>query len=507
MTNIFNRELVIDKISIEKIITSYSQGNFAIPEFQRDYVWQTSKAAKLLDSPWNRFPIGAILTWSSEDPVQSRVRQRVSSPTQWIIDGQQRTRTLVKIYNGEIQMLFDLKETKFLLENAATKKAGNPWQIPIVDIWGPRFTTILKHVEDFAANTKQQKEFEERLYSCRKLLDIEVAKIHLSGHGLDEAIQAFQRINTHGMRLKSTDIEVAELTVQHSGFVKNHVQPYLDKLKNRGWERVYLSQLFLACEGIAEAGKRGDHRKRLHHLSKSELIRAWHILEEGVEEAIEFLDDELGIKSSSLFPTGAMLMPIAILFSKATKFRPKAKEIISWMIMASITKRYTGSAIDKMDKDINACFSVNPMNALMRNIKKTSGRSKIAPSHQNFNGALHDRYAMFLTYLACRASGMKDLFDGRQVSTSTSEWHHIIPRASIHKSKRRQLDNSANISFIIGKTNRAISNSKAVDYLSEIDSKLLETQCIPLDTELWDDPNEFMKNRALLLVKSIKTYL
>ncbi|MFV3407526.1 GmrSD restriction endonuclease domain-containing protein [Bdellovibrio bacteriovorus] len=500
------RNVTFHTIRIEDIIEGVKAGTLAIPEFQRDYVWQKNKAPKLLDSLLNQFPIGAILTWSTDDNVESRIRTRVKSPTKWIIDGQQRTSTLVKIMDGDIHLLFDVENESFLLENAATKKAMNPFHVPVSDIWGPRYTKILKEIGDLTQIESKARQFEDRVASCRNLLYKELPQIHLEGHGIDDAIQAFQRINTQGMRLKSTDIEVAELTKRHAGFVKNSVQPYLNKLKSRGWDRVYLSQLFMACEGIAEDSVKSDQRKRLHDLSKSQLERSWNILTKGVDDAIEFLNDELGIKDSGIFPSGSMLMPLAILMSKPIKLRPDAQDLVRWMIAASITRRYSGSSSEKLDKDIQSCFSSNPIRSLVRNAQKDSGRSSLRANPQNFSGALHDRYGMFLTYLACRSSGMKDLFDKRQVSSSTAEWHHVIPRASIALKHRRELDVPANIAFILGPTNRSISNSKAESYLENIDDALLKSQCIPTDRRIWSSHKEFIKKRGLLLAKAINEY-
>lgn len=507
LSEISHRRVSIRSITIGNLIKLYRDGILAIPEFQRDYVWKPSKAPKLLDSLWNRFPIGSLLTWSTNDDVQSRVRTRVTSPTQWIIDGQQRTRTLVKIMDCEIPVLFDLKREHFLLENAATRNSQEPTLIPVSDIWGRNLMELTRRIDGAARNSKEEKLFEQRLQACRDLLNLEIPQIHLEGHTIGDAIQAFQRINTQGIRLKSTDIEIAQLTVRHSGFVKNAVQPYIDTLKTRGWERVYLSQIFLACESIAERGRRGDQRKRLHDLDKSELNAAWKQLTKGLDEAIELLDDELGIKDMSIFPSGALLMPLAVLLSGAFRSRPKTRDMVGWMVAASITKRYSGSPQQKLDRDLAACFESNPIKALHRNNKKDAGRAQVTANQRNFESALHDRYAMFLTYLACRLSGMRDLFDGRRVSSSSVEWHHIIPRASIRPDKRRVLDNSANIAFIIAPTNRNISNSKAEDYLSKTDPEFLDSQCIPLGPELWRDPKRFMRKRAQIMAKVIKEYL
>jgi hypothetical protein len=506
MGNFGRKKLEILDVTLEEIIEKYGSGHLAIPEFQRDYVWRPSKAPKLLDSLLNQFPIGAMLTWSTDDDVHSRVKSAVHSPTQWIIDGQQRTRTLVKIMDGEIPLLFDLKEVTFLLENAATKKEQNSSKVPVADIWGSGYTRILKGLEEISKNQAELRLFEERLQRVRELLKFQIPKIHLSGHTLDEAIDAFRRINTQGMRLKATDIEVARLTVKHSGFVKNEIQPYLDSLKRRGWERVYLSQLFVTCEGVAEGGQRSsDYRKRLHDLTKSELREAWKKLTRGIDEAIVLLRDELGINNMAIFPSGNMLMPLAVLLIQ--KNRPVTKELIKWMIRVSITKRYSSSVMERLDEDIRLCYSQNPILALNKANRKRAKRAKIIPNANNFNAPLHDRYAMFLTYLACKLNGMRDLFSGQIVSSTSAEKHHIIPRASVSSSRRRSLDNSANIAFIIGPTNKKISKTEAKVYLKDISLALKTSQCIPSDEKLYEIPDKMISVRAKILSDIVQRYL
>ena len=208
-----------------------------------------------------------------------------------------------------------------------------------------------------------------------------------------------------------------------------------------------------------------------------------------------------------IFPTGALLMPAAVLLSGAVKKPPRGKEILNWMIWASLTRRYSGSAQEKLDLDIASCFSDSPIRALKRNIQKTSSRSKITANERNFDSSLNDRYAMFLTYVACYFSSMRDLFDGRRVSSSSSQWHHVIPRGSLKPKFRRALDNASNVAFILGATNRKISCIDASEYLQKISPRILQSQCIPLDRTVWKDSKDFMRARARLLTKAIAQFL
>ncbi len=70
--------------TLSYIIESYNSGIFSIPIYQRGYVWDKEKRSKLIDSILKGYPIGTIIIWWNNGKG-------------YILDGQQRTRSLEKI--------------------------------------------------------------------------------------------------------------------------------------------------------------------------------------------------------------------------------------------------------------------------------------------------------------------------------------------------------------------------------------------------------------------------
>src|ERR1035441_10579025 len=90
-------------IKVKQLIEDYRAGRIVIPEFQRDYVWNKSKAPKLIDSLYQGFPISSLLLWLSSEDVKSRrvnPTPRLNSLMGWLIDGQQRAITLDRVDSG-----------------------------------------------------------------------------------------------------------------------------------------------------------------------------------------------------------------------------------------------------------------------------------------------------------------------------------------------------------------------------------------------------------------------
>ena len=54
----------------ESIVKSAHQGEFAVPEFQRGFVWTVAQVRELADSLTHNYPVGSILTWKSSTAIQ-----------------------------------------------------------------------------------------------------------------------------------------------------------------------------------------------------------------------------------------------------------------------------------------------------------------------------------------------------------------------------------------------------------------------------------------------------
>lgn len=53
------------------LIADIEQGNIKVPQFQRDFVWEISKSAKLIDSVVKGYPIGEFILWKTNEQLRS----------------------------------------------------------------------------------------------------------------------------------------------------------------------------------------------------------------------------------------------------------------------------------------------------------------------------------------------------------------------------------------------------------------------------------------------------
>jgi uncharacterized protein with ParB-like and HNH nuclease domain len=168
-------ELKQESVKIRQIVDRFSRGELSVPEFQRAYVWRPSKAAKLLDSLYRQYPISCLVAWESSSKVEPRDRQRFRSGTlRWILDGQQRIRTLQKTRDGDLEIVFHIDKQEFKRENAATRMDGR-W-IRIADIWNDDTYRELR-----STKTSSQEKYLDKV---RQILDYEVPLRHTTVRNL-----------------------------------------------------------------------------------------------------------------------------------------------------------------------------------------------------------------------------------------------------------------------------------------------------------------------------------
>ena len=111
-------------------------------------------------------------------------------------------------------------------------------------------------------------------------------------HSFKDAVNAFKRINTLGVRLKKEDIESADIAARHSGFIADEVTPFLNDLRQQGFNRLNIMHLFRACAFVAKPD--GRNRTPLHELERQEVLKAWKTTQRATEQAIGLVRSELG---------------------------------------------------------------------------------------------------------------------------------------------------------------------------------------------------------------------
>jgi hypothetical protein len=493
-------------VKIKQLIDDYRMGRIVIPEFQRDYVWKKSKAPQLIDSLYRGFPISSLLLWQSSE--ETRARRRDPRPTRaslmnWLIDGQQRVTTLARTLNGDegIEVVFNPREDKFRLANAATRNDRN-W-VRIAELWDDElYRQLRRNLDGSSAADKREAAFEK----VRRILEYEIPLVRMVDHTFRDAVLAFERINTLGVRLKKEDIESANVAARHSGFIADEVAPFLEKLRQQGFNRLNIMHLFRACAFVAKPD--GRNRTPLHELEKREVLSAWKDTQRATEQAIGIIRSELGLVNMDILWSGSLIVPIIALCATKSPRHRDSKGLVAWLALAALQHRYSGSSETALDQDLKACREDDAIGGLLKNLRED--RASLVADSNDFTGALADKSGLLALYIACMHRGILDFYSGAKVLMQQGvDRHHILPRAQFPERARATADNVANIAFIVGDVNKSIGQTGPEVYLKRIGPRVLKSQCIPVDERLWaiESAAEFWAARRELLADSFNEFL
>lgn len=128
--------------NVNAILGFIEAGQFVIPEIQRPFVWKRAQVRDLIDSLYNGYPTGYIITWKNPD-VKTK-DGTVANGKHVLIDGQQRITALMALIAGlevldedfnkdRVKIAFNPLATdsdkRFAVQDASHLKDKNGFQI------------------------------------------------------------------------------------------------------------------------------------------------------------------------------------------------------------------------------------------------------------------------------------------------------------------------------------------------------------------------------------------
>ena len=97
-TAMTGEKFTLMQYSVHAILGLIDAEDFVIPEIQRPFVWKRSQVRDLIDSLYNGYPTGYIITWKNPD-VKTKDGGKANGK-KVLIDGQQRVTALMAAISG-----------------------------------------------------------------------------------------------------------------------------------------------------------------------------------------------------------------------------------------------------------------------------------------------------------------------------------------------------------------------------------------------------------------------
>lgn len=417
-------QFVVNSTSVENIISSIKEGEIAIPEIQRPFVWDGTKVRDLLDSLYKGFPVGYIIVWKNPD---IKLKDgKVSSGKKILIDGQQRITAIQAAVVGQEIVDSTYKKKRIII-------AFNPIEevfevcTPIIEKdskWIPDISAVFDvgfDVWDFVNRyceengmTGKQSEINKTIMRLMSIKGISLGVTELSQTlTIDEVTDIFIRINSQGVVLSQADFAMSKISSddRYGGNETRKMIDYFchfmqrpadyemivandkefaktDALQKIKWvtkeqEDIYVPDytdvLRVSFTHVFHRGKIADLVNLLsgRNFETRENVESiaedsFHKLREGVEAFVNetnfkrylMIVQSTGIIDSSLVRSKNVLNFGYILYLtlKDRGMHPATIESIvrRWIVLSMLTGRYSGSAESAIDYDIKRFTEQDP---------------------------------------------------------------------------------------------------------------------------------------------------
>ena len=245
--NIKKGKMIVEKFnlmqySVHAILGLIDAEDFVIPEIQRPFVWKRSQVRDLIDSLYNGYPTGYIITWKNPD-VRTKDGGKANGK-KVLIDGQQRVTALMAAISGKevldndfnkerIKIAFNpLAEDntkRFAVQDASHLK-DKKWIPDIAVVFEREFDSFEFSIHYCEVNEGVKPNVVNKaITELRGINNRQIGVIELDASlEIDEVTEIFIRINSKGTALSQSDFVMSKMGADsvHNGNLIRKVVDY-----------------------------------------------------------------------------------------------------------------------------------------------------------------------------------------------------------------------------------------------------------------------------------------
>jgi hypothetical protein len=547
--------------SINKLISMYSEGTIAIPEIQRDFVWDSKRIKSLLDSVYKDYPSGAIILWRPAFKNRSEFEMLIRPerqhlykdklPKYLLLDGQQRLTALcsailpaeevVEAIGEEInlpKLFINIKKQSVQVRkdhNASSKDEVLINRVLSRETETSGLTSVLNEMNsrgDILSKHKNGlRNYKDRILEYQYPVQI------LEDHDYETVAEIFKLVNSQGKVLVAAELELATIVPHWKGFSK-HLRIFIREMKKAGFIidlpfclkcLAFVATDWPAIDYFSELVTSENDTKKLRI---PELETAWKKTKNAIKKLHKILDAKL-IDRYELITTRNALVPIVYALTRDRKNKLDESVLVKFLIYSMIGGHYAQRTEAVLRKDSDPLVHSKSIEIGFLKLYKRMVKQHLYSTtfdDKKFAGSILRSPYLLATYLSLRHMKAKDFNKSKDIPISEIEkyhWHHIFPvdymmndpevEKNYRKKKklerfelRERVNDIANITFISVIANEEIKKRAPREYLEKYcSSDNLKAHCIPKDPELWKPENydKFCKERRRLLARAMNSYM
>ena len=523
-----------DSKKYEELILEIGNGTIKIPKFQREFVWDINKTAKLLDSILKGYPVGTFILWETDERMNN-IRNigdldlpdtREGTKVQYVLDGQQRITSLYAAYKGA-----KITKTNYqdIFVNLNQDSSESDDQIITAErTEGKRISLyeVLKFDyskgKELEAREFTQEEVEKINRYHKAFETYQFSTIVLRKEDIDSAIEVFTRINTSGQTLTLFEIMSAKTYDEKQNFdMKVKWDKLIERLGDCGYEKISSSVILYLLSFILSETKECK-RETILRLDKQKIIDNWDSIISALEESIDYFRRAYLIPVSHLLPSDALLVSFAYFFyyNKNQPSPDQKKFLEEYFWCASLSSRYSGSYQSSLAQDIKRIDKI--LKGEYPEYKEIKAKIQLDSPQSLIDTEFRTGTSYCKAILCLLASKEpKDFKDNSKVLLDNSwlqranskNYHHFFPKKYLENISNNS-NSLVNITLVSDRLNkREIRTSSPSEYIREfekenenlneaLNSHFISRDNFGIDN---DDYEAFLEARATWICKELKS--
>ena len=499
---------------LKYLLDSIHNREVALPDFQRDFVWDPRATEELIESIFQNYPAGSLLRISNKSGFFFAPREVAGapalnnhSPSYLVLDGQQRLTSLYQALYGAGNHRYFLNLRKLLDGNdlddcvfylrmhraersyGTIEKQADELIFPLEVVFGHSngFEEWLDQVlERREEDEDTSKDLKRKLRSLRKTWIQNIEDYEFPVVTLDDETEAaavctiFETLNRTGVKLSVFDLLAARFWPEDVRLrdLWHEAKTQFPILEDFGVDPYYILQaIAIFTAKAAPSCKRSD----VLNMEVQQIQKGWKPVVRGVVDMLQMLRDDCGIVLPNWLPYNTILIPAGAAFAKykdasgpqVGAIRDKMKR---WFWCSVFGQAYESAPNSQAVKDFSELGSWFDGNAEPDSVSNFSFEPDCLRETTPRQRAL---------YRGCIAlilrSEARDFHSGKRITASMVlekkiDDHHVFPQGYLADSEEEVTatlrDCVLNRTLVDKETNIRIGKKAPEIYLNEIESEL-----------------------------------
>ena len=251
---------VPNSMQVGSLLGAINNGDIAIPEIQRPFVWRKTQVRDLLDSLYKGYPTGYLIIWKSHDVKLKDGSKSVGKKI--LIDGQQRVTALmtavagipvidsnykrdrIRIAFDPFEALSDDKDAEIFAVQDQSHLKSKRWIPDIAEVFKNDFN-LLTFVDQYCADNPDmdRNALADSITKLKAVSNRMIGVIDLSENlNIDIVTDIFIRINSRGTALSQGDFVMSKIAADEN-YGGNDLRKAIDYFAHLSKEPSFFSHI------------------------------------------------------------------------------------------------------------------------------------------------------------------------------------------------------------------------------------------------------------------------